>query len=407
MAKLVHPVGYALRMEWTPDRIRLFREVGVCQSQEGFAKSLGFAKRTIGNAERGAHLVSLALRRALDEAAEKASEAQRERFFAAIADGRHITLLGGGVAPVVESVELLRRVEASELGSGTVEQMQELVERLGVDYFTTPPAQFRETVLSWRRYVARLLDGKLTLRERRDLYAVAGWLSGLIAEASLALGDAAGPHCATALALAQEAGDTRLAGWVRGTQAQIALYAGDPRDAVAFAQAGRLIAPTGSAALVRSCTQQARASARLGDHGGTRIALDAGEDAWNRLSQPLARSIYSFGASYLPYCAATAFVWLDDSTNALRSASEAIEATNGTGEPPVGRATSRIDLAIALVQDSEVEEASAIGLQALDACTQRVTLIARRRVEELLVALQPFTEPCVVELRERWQWISK
>ena len=305
---------------------------------------------------------------------------------------------------MVESVELLRRIEASELGPGTVEQMQELVERLGVDYFAMPPAQFRETVLSWRRYVARLLDGKLTLGERRDLYAVAGWLSGLVAEASLALGDAAGPHCATALSLAQEAGDTRLAGWVRGTQAQIALYVGDPRDAVAFAQAGRLIAPTGSAALVRSCTQQARASARLGDHRGTQIALDAGEDAWNRLSQPLARSIYSFGASYLPYCAATAFVWLGDRANAVRSASEAIEATNGTGEPPVGRATSRIDMAIALVQDSEVEEASAIGLQALDACTQRVTLIARRRIEELLAALQPFTEPCVVELGERWQW---
>lgn len=60
MVKLVHPVGYALRVEWTPARIRLFREVGLCQSQEGFAKALGFAKRTIGNAERGTHLVSLA-----------------------------------------------------------------------------------------------------------------------------------------------------------------------------------------------------------------------------------------------------------------------------------------------------------------------------------------------------------
>lgn len=404
---LAHSVGYALGMEWTPERIRLFREVGVCQSQESFAKSLGFAKRTIGNAERGTHQVSLALRRALDEASDKASEVQRERFFAAIADGRAVALPEVGVAPVAESVELLRRVEASELGPGTVEQMQELVGRLGVDYFTMPPAQFRETVLSWRRYVARRLDGKLALRERRDLYAVAGWLSGLIAEASLALGEVAGPHCATALSLAQEAGDTRLAGWVRGTQAQIALYAGDPRDAVSFAQAGRLVAPVGAAALVRSCTQQARASARLGDHGGTQIALAAGEEAWNRLSQPLARSIYSLGASYLPYCAATAFVWLGDSANALRFAGEAIEAANGPGEPPVGRATSRIDLAIALAQDSEVEEASVIGIRALEVCTQRVTLIARRRIEELLESLQPFTEPCVVELRERWQWISK
>ena len=174
-----------------------------------------------------------------------------------------------------------------------------------------------------------------------------------------------------------------------------------------YAQAGQETAPTGSAALVRSCTQAARASARIGECIGVQVALDAAESAWNMLSQPLSCSIYSFGSSYLPYCAATSFVWLGDPANALRSASEAIEATHGTREPPVGRATSRIDMAIALAQDSELEEASAIGLQAVDACAERVTLIARRRVEELLAVLQPFTEPCVIELRERWRWISR
>ncbi len=53
-------------MEWTPARIRLLRDVGLCQSQYDFAKTLGFDKRTIGNAERGTHPPSLALRRALD-----------------------------------------------------------------------------------------------------------------------------------------------------------------------------------------------------------------------------------------------------------------------------------------------------------------------------------------------------
>ena len=55
-------------MEWTPDRIRRLREVGLCLSQDEFATALGFAKRTVGNAERGTHLPSLALRRALDHA---------------------------------------------------------------------------------------------------------------------------------------------------------------------------------------------------------------------------------------------------------------------------------------------------------------------------------------------------
>jgi transcriptional regulator with XRE-family HTH domain len=393
-------------MEWTPARIRLLREVGLCLPQDKFATQLGFAKRTIGNAERGTHPPSLALRRALDDALAKASDPQRDRFLAALPADDPATPPEDNTDPTLESVELLRQAEASGLGTGALEQLEELVERLGEEYFAVPPAQFRDKVLSWRRYVARLLDGKLTLRERRHLYAVAGWLSGLVAEASLAVGEEAEPHCTTALSLAQEIGDTRLAGWIRGTQAQIALYAGDPREAVTFAQAGQQVAPIGSTALVRSCTHEARASARIGDRVGTLAGLDAAEHAWNMLSQPLIRSIYSLGASYLPYCAATSFVWLGDAANARMWASWAVEPTGNKPEPTVGRATARIDLAIALAQDFELEEASTVGLDAINVGAQRLTLPARRRIEEFLAALHPFTEPCVVELRERWQWIS-
>ncbi|MGH3772170.1 MAG: hypothetical protein ACRDRW_12370, partial [Pseudonocardiaceae bacterium] len=207
------PLRYPSPVEWTVATIRRFREVGLCLPRDKFASELGFAKRTVGNAEHGTHSPSLGLRRALDDALEKATDAQRDRFLAA---DRGATPAVRGTNPTLESVELLRRTEASDLGTSTLEQLEEQVEHLGTEYFTVPPAEFRATVLSWRRYVARLLEGKLTLRERHHLHAVAGWLSGLVAEASLAVGDEAEPHCATALSLAQEVGDARLAGWVRG-----------------------------------------------------------------------------------------------------------------------------------------------------------------------------------------------
>lgn len=72
-------------MEWTPARIRLFRAAGLYLSQPKFAKELGFAPRTIGNAEHGTHPPSLALRHALDQALEQVSDAQRNRFLAAVA----------------------------------------------------------------------------------------------------------------------------------------------------------------------------------------------------------------------------------------------------------------------------------------------------------------------------------
>ncbi|HEY2723088.1 MAG TPA: hypothetical protein VGI84_00250 [Pseudonocardiaceae bacterium] len=213
-------------MEWTPASIRALREQGLCLPQDRFATILGFTKRTVGNAERGEHPPSLALRQALDNAVAQASDLQRNRFLEAVAtednnppEAHHATVFA---TPTLESIELLRSAEASDLDRRTVEQLQELVEHLGTRYFAIAPADFRETVLLWRRYVARLLGGKVTLNERRELYAVAGWLSGLLAEVSLALGDEAQTHCATALALANEVGHAQLAGWVRGTQAQVA-----------------------------------------------------------------------------------------------------------------------------------------------------------------------------------------
>jgi DNA-binding XRE family transcriptional regulator len=79
------------RVEWTSSRLRLFRAEGLCLSQDEFAAELGFVKRTVGNAERGIHPPSLALRRALDKAWEKASDAQRDRFLAALAAERTAT----------------------------------------------------------------------------------------------------------------------------------------------------------------------------------------------------------------------------------------------------------------------------------------------------------------------------
>ncbi|MGH3929452.1 MAG: helix-turn-helix domain-containing protein, partial [Pseudonocardiaceae bacterium] len=144
-----------MRVEWTPTRIRLFRESGLCLSQEGFARAIGFAKRTVGNAERGTHPPGLSLRRALDQVLEQATEVQRNRFVAALA-----STPGHADAPVVQdgasAVELVCRTGAPDLGPVAAEQQDELVECLGVSYLDLPLAEFRERVLAWRRYVDNL-----------------------------------------------------------------------------------------------------------------------------------------------------------------------------------------------------------------------------------------------------------
>jgi transcriptional regulator with XRE-family HTH domain len=100
-----------LLVEWTPARIRLFRAEGLCLSQDEFAAELGFVKRTVGNAERGIHPPSLALRRALDQALEKASDVQRDRFLAALTAERTVTQMppasrdcGHRLAPTLDAL---------------------------------------------------------------------------------------------------------------------------------------------------------------------------------------------------------------------------------------------------------------------------------------------------------------
>lgn len=281
--------------------LRLALRLGVRE----FAEHLGVAVRTVSKWEASstATVPRPGTQSILDTALSLADRAAQQRFeqlceftpprAASVPAGPQ----AGPDASAAESMELIRRMAASGLGSDTLDQLDEVVERLAVEYFTVSPAEFHGRVVTWRRYATTLFDRRATLRERSRLYAIVGRLTGLLAEVSLALGADAKVHCATALSLAQEAGNNDLAGWVRGTQAQVALYAGDPREVVAFAQAGQAVAPTGSAALVRCHTYVARASARCCERNATQAALtaaelrmagdDGGRDAGHLLPQPL------------------------------------------------------------------------------------------------------------------------
>ena len=135
--------------------------------------------------------------------------------------------------------------------------------------------------------------------------------------------------------------------------------------------------------------------------------MSRAEQALAARSEPQTGSFFSFDAPYLPYYAGTAYAWLGETACARTWASQAIELCDGNAVSwPVARTNARVDLAVALAQAGEHDGAAAVGTEAVDIWAERPTHPARRRVEELLTALRPFTQPCVVELRERWRWIS-
>jgi tetratricopeptide (TPR) repeat protein len=306
-----------------------------------------------------------------------------------------------------ESRVLSRREEASDLGPATLEHAALAVEAFGLSYLQIQPQRLFSQVRACRRQLIELLEGRHTLAQRRELYVLLGWLSGLLGHLSLDLGDelGAGTHCVTAYQLARDAGHQGLEAWVRGTQVMVSTYSGDPRRAVAFAEAGLELAPEKSVSRARLAAQQARAYARLGDADLTSKSLQVAEDSLMATSEPVTTSIFSFDAPYLPFYAGTSNVWIGRFHQARQHAERAIELCDAApADWPVARALARVDLAIALVKQDcpEIERACELGAEALALYSERrVRMIVRRTAELRALLLAERSLPAVVGFDER------
>jgi transcriptional regulator with XRE-family HTH domain len=168
---------------------------------------------------------------------------------------------------VLEAMELVRRVEASDVGAGTVEGVERAVERLRRSASGTPPDALIPAVRAQRRYVGRLLEARLTLGRRRRLLAAAGWLSILLAQLHFDRGEreAAEANRDAAQRLAGQAGQGELAAWACEALAWWALADGRHRDALDLARAGQDLAPPAGAAALQLALDEAQALASLGD----------------------------------------------------------------------------------------------------------------------------------------------
>ena len=168
---------------------------------------------------------------------------------------------------VVEAMEMARRAEASEVGPGTLEEIERALERLRQAVAGTPPELLIPVVRRQRRYVGRLLAGRLTVGHRQRLLVAAGWLLALLAELYFDAGEreAAEANRDAAFRLAQQAGHAELAARAVGSLASWALADGRFRDAVELAGAGPDRAPPAGAAALQLALDEAQAWASLGD----------------------------------------------------------------------------------------------------------------------------------------------
>jgi transcriptional regulator with XRE-family HTH domain len=168
---------------------------------------------------------------------------------------------------VAEAMEVARRVEACDVGPGTVAAIERAVERLATAAAGTPPEVLIPAVRARRRYVGRLLEERVALGRRRRLLVAAGRLSLELARLQFDAGqrEAAEANRDAALRLAHQAGDAELAAGAVEAQACWALADGQFRDALELARVGQDLAPPAGAAALQLALDEAQAWAALGD----------------------------------------------------------------------------------------------------------------------------------------------
>ncbi len=136
--------------------------------------------------------------------------------------------------------DFLTRIEASNVGAETLDQLIDDVRRLVVAYQQQPLPTLLGDLVDTQDRAFGLLEGRQRPAQARDLYLIAGIACGMMAKASHDLG---APHDAmtqarAGYACADNAGHDGLRAWIRGLQSLITYWSGRLEDSVRYAQLG-------------------------------------------------------------------------------------------------------------------------------------------------------------------------
>jgi len=307
--------------------------------------------------------------------------------------------------------ELARRfhLDTATTSPSTLEHLNWAVEHFGQAYLTTPPGELVEEVMRYERWVRELLAGNHTPSQAAELSVRLGYLNGVLASLSFALGDhaAAQAYCATALGIAEEIGHGRLKAWVLSTECQVATYHADHQRVIDLTEAGLAVTHgTPTFAAVKLASLQAKAYASLGNRR-------AAEDALAEARRSLARvppeeqvgGLFSFPEEKLASHEGDVYLRLGEprrAQEALWRALTLLDRATGPRRSPVDQAMVHLHLAQASLQLGEVEEAGRLGIEALAFHAARPSDPTIRRARRLAAMLQQYKSlPAVRDFLER------
>jgi transcriptional regulator with XRE-family HTH domain len=285
-----------------------------------------------------------------------------------------------GPSPVgnVELIELASQAEASELSTGTLELLGAAVGEMCRDYRTEDPVELSQRAARHLRYVTKLLGGRVSLAQHRELLVDAGWLAALLACTCYDMGDAQAAGTARIMArqFGKQAGHGELVAWSFEIAAYFALVEGRYRDTVTLSEAGIECAGTTNAA-VQLALQAARGYARMGDPQA-REALAAGHAVLARLPAPEHPDHhFVFDAGKYEFYVATILTWLGDDATAREHAEEVVRQCEASGGWPMRLCMTLVDLGVLAARSGDLDEAVSHGIAALQLPRRSAQLLPR------------------------------
>jgi tetratricopeptide (TPR) repeat protein len=266
-----------------------------------------------------------------------------------------------------ESADHASCVEPSNVGPGILEQLHADVRRLARAYVTEPPLQLFAFLVAVRDPVFERLAGRQHPAQAAELCLLAGELCGLLANASLDLGNryAAADHARAAWTYGEVIGHHSLRGWARALQAMIAYWSGQPQEALLLAQSGQRYAMSGNV-LARLAGLEAQALAGLGRADEAVIAIGRAQDAFGSGYDELQDDIrgeFAYTRARLAAVSARVFIGVGQHDRSIEQGDLAIDLYRSG--PPEERsygceALALIDLAAAHIQRRELDGAGSV-----------------------------------------------
>ena len=268
-----------------------------------------------------------------------------------------------------ETADLLGRIRASAVDSGTIESLEATVIELCCEYATRDARSLRREAHGWLGEVERKLRQPVGLAAHEGLLHSAGWLALLTGCLEYDLGQRAAAEATRVAArqLGEEGGNSEIVAWSFEMEAWFALTQARYRAVLAAAAAGQAAAPGGSAA-VQLAGQEAKAYARVQDKAAVRTALERGR-ALLASTPPGGRPDNHFvvDPAKWDFYAMDAYRIAGDDERAAQHARTVLDLGSGPdGElAPMRMTEARLTLAAVAARKGDLEQAVTTGVAAL------------------------------------------